>query len=128
MMCIGPLSSLFDFLTFAALVWLFDGLNDSALFQTGWFVESLVSQTLIVHVIRTGKIPFVQSRPSAALLAMTVGICALGVWLPFSPFAPALGLVALPLRYLALLALLLAGYLALTQVVKSWLVRRFPLL
>lgn len=128
MMCIGPLSSLFDFLTFAALVWLFDGLNDSALFQTGWFVESLVSQTLIVHVIRTGRIPFVQSRPSPALLAMTVGICALGVWLPFSPFAPALGLVALPVRYLVLLALLLAGYLALTQMVKAWLVRRFPLL
>lgn len=128
MVCIGPLSSLFDYLTFAALVWLFDGLNDSALFQTGWFVESLVSQTLVVHVIRTGRIPFVQSRPSPALLAMSVGICALGVWLPFSPFAPALGLVALPMGYLALLLLLLAAYLALTQIVKAWLVRRFPLL
>ena len=127
MVCIGPISSLFDYATFGALVWLFDALSDRMLFQTGWFVESLLSQTLIVHVIRTARVPFLQSRPSHALLVMTVAICALGVWLPSSPFATALGLTALPPAYWAVLAALLASYLALTQLVKTWVIRRFNL-
>ena len=127
MVCIGPLSSLFDYLTFAMLVWGFDGLNDRALFQTGWFVESLLSQTLIVHVLRTGRIPLLQSTPSRTLLAMTVAVCAFGVWLPFSPLAPALGLAPLPLDYWCALAALLSAYLMLTQLAKAWLVRRFGL-
>ncbi len=127
MVSIGPLSSLFDYLTFATMAWVFDGLNDRALFQTGWFVESLLSQTLIVHVIRTGRVPFLQSKPSRTLLVMTVAVCALGVWLPFSPFATALGLTRLPVGYWWALAALLAGYLTLTQLVKSWAQRRLDL-
>ncbi len=98
-----------------------------ALFQTGWFVESLLSQTLIVHVIRTGKIPFVESRPSRTLLWMTVAICGFGAWLPFSPLAGWLGLERLPLRYWPMLAAILVGYLTLTQLVKTWAIRRFRL-
>jgi Mg2+-importing ATPase len=127
MVCIGPLSSLFDYVTFGMMAWVFDGLHDHALFQTGWFVESLLSQTLIVHVIRTGRIPFVESRPSRTLMAMTVAICAVGVWLPFSPVAPALGLTRLPVGYWWALAAILAGYLTLTQLVKAWAIRRFGL-
>ena len=127
MACLGPVSSLFDYVTFGVLVFGFGALADPALFQTGWFVESLLSQTLIVHVIRTGRIPFVESRPSAALLGMTIAVCALGVWLPFSPLAHWLGLEPLPWRYWPALVAILAGYLALTQFVKTWLVRRFRL-
>jgi len=127
MACIGPLSSLFDYATFGVLIYAFDALHDRALFQTGWFVESLVSQTLIVHVIRTGRIPFLQSRPSATLTAMTVGVALFGVWLPFSPVAPALGLVALPWTYFVALAAIVGAYLMLTQAVKTWAIRRFGL-
>ncbi len=127
MVCIGPLSSLFDYATFALMAWVFHALGDPALFQTGWFVESLLSQTLIVHVIRTNRIPFVESRPSRALVLMTLAICTLGVWLPFSPLAGWLGLARLPAGYWPWLAGILAAYLALTQVVKAWVVRRFGL-
>jgi Mg2+-importing ATPase len=127
MLFIGPISSLFDYLTFGTLLYAFDAWHDATLFQTGWFVESLLSQTLIVHVIRTGRIPFVQSRPSVPLLATTIGVCAFGLWLPMAPFAAALGLAPLPAGYgLALLAIL-GGYVVLTQLVKSWLIRRFGL-
>ena len=127
MLFIGPISSLFDYITFGTLLYAFDAWHDATLFQTGWFVESLLSQTLIVHVIRTGRIPFVQSRPSVPLLATTIGVCAFGLWLPMAPFAVALGLAPLPAAYgLALLAIL-GGYVLLTQLVKSWLIRRFGL-
>jgi Mg2+-importing ATPase len=96
----------------------------AALFQTGWFVESLMTQTLIIHVIRTNKIPFLQSRPSWPLIATTVTIMAMGVLLPISPLAPALGFVALPALYWPILALTLLAYLLLTQMVKVLLVRR----
>ncbi len=127
MVCIGPLSSIFDYVTFGVLVFGFGALADPALFQSGWFVESLLSQTLIVQVIRTGKIPFVESRPSAALLWMTVGVCALGVWLPSSPLARWLGLEPLPWAYWPALAAILVAYLTLTQLVKMWVVRCFRL-
>jgi Mg2+-importing ATPase len=125
-LAIGPISSIFDYTTFAMMYFLF-GANTpahAALFQTGWFVESLMTQTLIIHVIRTNKIPFLQSRPSWPLVATTVAIMALGLWLPRSPLGPALGFVALPGLYWPLLALTLLCYLALTQVVKHILVRR----
>ena len=127
MVCIGPLSSIFDYTTFAVMAWVFGALDHPALFQTGWFVESLLSQTLIVHVIRTGRIPFVESRPSRMLLAMTIAISLVGVWLPFSPVASALGLTPLPVGYWGALAAILAAYLTLTQLVKTWVVRRFRL-
>jgi Mg2+-importing ATPase len=127
MVCIGPLSSIFDYITFGVMAWGFGALANPALFQTGWFVESLLSQTLIVHVIRTGRIPFVESRPSNTLLWMTLAICALGAWLPFSPFANWLGLTGLPAVYWPVLVAILVSYLTLTQFVKAWAIRRFRL-
>src|SRR5581483_11329305 len=98
--------------------------HSASLFQTGWFVESLVTQTLIIHVIRTNKIPFLQSRASWPVLGMGLLIMAIGVGLPFSHPGRYLGFTTLPGRYWLLLALTLACYLALTQSVKMWLLRR----
>ncbi|MDE2359463.1 MAG: magnesium-translocating P-type ATPase, partial [Betaproteobacteria bacterium] len=88
---------------------------------------SLLSQTLIVHVIRTGKIPFLQSKPSFPLLVTTLGVCLLGLWLPTSPFADALGLTPLPRAFALALIGILGGYMLLTQLAKTWLIRRFGL-
>jgi Mg2+-importing ATPase len=101
-----------------------DSTYAAALFQTGWFVESLLTQTLIIHVIRTNKIPFIQSRASVALIAATVAIMLVGIWLPFSPIGPWLGLVPLPMAFWPFLVITLLLYVALTQAVKLWLVRR----
>ena len=101
--------------------------DNAALFQTGWFVESLLTQTLIIHIIRTGKIPFLQSRASWPLMVTTIGICLIGAWLPFSHFAPALGFTPLPPGYWLALLVILGCYLGLTQLVKTWLIRRFGL-
>jgi len=123
---IGPCSSVFDYTTYFIMLYVF-GCWDPArasLFQTGWFVESLLTQTLIIHVIRTNRIPFLQSRASVALSATTVGIMLAGVWLPSSPLAPALGLTHLPDLYWPFLALTLLAYVTLTQVVKTWLHHR----
>ena len=121
---LGPISSLFDYITFFVMLYAFNAWENAALFQTGWFIESLLSQTLIVHVIRTDKIPFLQSRASLTLTLTTLGICCLGVWFPFSPFAGSLGLVALPNSYWLFLGPILFGYLCLTQMLKSWLVKK----
>ncbi|MFI4982953.1 MAG: cation transporting ATPase C-terminal domain-containing protein, partial [Nevskiales bacterium] len=101
--------------------------DNPSLFQTGWFVESLLSQTLIVHVIRTGKIPFFQSKASLPLMVTTVSICVVGMWLPFSNFADALGFTPLPHGYWLALAAMLFAYLTLTQLTKTWLIKRFGL-
>jgi Mg2+-importing ATPase len=127
MLLIGPISSIFDYVTFGVLLYFFGGWNNEHLFQTGWFIESLLSQTLIVHVIRTGKIPFIQSRPSLALLVTTIGICLLGLWLPFSPFAGALGLAPLPSTYGVALIAIIGAYMLLTQAMKTWFIWRFGL-
>ena len=123
---IGPISSLFDYTTFAMMWFLFGArtVSQAALFQTGWFVESLVTQTLIIHVIRTNRIPFIQSRASWPVMTTTVAIVALALWLPASPLAPALGFVALPARYWPLLAATVLLYMLLTQGVKMVLHRR----
>ena len=125
-LAIGPISSIFDYTTYGVMYFLFRANTpaQAPLFQTGWFVESLMTQTLIIHVIRTTKIPFLQSRPSWPLVATTVAVMAVGLWLPVSPLAPALGFVALPALYWPILAATLVCYLALTQVVKHVLVRR----
>jgi Mg2+-importing ATPase len=94
------------------------------LFQTGWFVESLMTQTLIIHVIRTNKIPFIQSRASVPLTATTVIIMAFGMWLPFSPLASALGMTALPPLYWPILLATLFCYVVLTQLIKMWLLKK----
>jgi Mg2+-importing ATPase len=125
MLFIGPISSIFDYTTYFAMLYVFHAWNDAALFQTGWFVESLLTQTLIIHIIRTAKIPFIQSRASAPLIATSLVICAIGVWLPFSPLADALGFKPLPPLYWPIVAAFLLSYAVLTHGVKTWFVRRW---
>lgn len=127
MVVIGPLSSVFDYITFGILILFFNGWHNGPLFQSAWFVESLLTQTLIVHVIRTAKVPFVQSWPSWSLLGTTVLISLIGVWLPFSLFAHGFQMVPVPVSFLLLLPLILIAYIVLTQWAKSRLVRRFGL-
>jgi Mg2+-importing ATPase len=127
MVVIGPISSVFDYVTFGVLIYFFDAYHDARLFQTGWFIESIVSQTLIVHVIRTGKVPFLQSRPSLPLFLTTIAVCAVGMWLPFSSVAHGLSMVPVPLSFLAVMPLIMVGYIVLTQWAKSQLTRRFGL-
>jgi len=123
---VGPISSIFDYTTFFVMLWGFHCWDPARapVFQTGWFVESLMTQTLIIHVIRTNKIPFIQSRASWPLVATTLAIMALGLWLPYSPIGPALGLVHLPGMYWPILVATLVAYVGLTQVIKVWLLRR----
>jgi len=123
---VGPVSSLFDFTTFAGLWFLF-GCADpgrAPLFHTGWFVESLVTQTFIIHVIRTERIPFVRSRASTALTATTVAVIAAGIWLAGSPLGRRFGFVPLPPLYWPFLLATVVAYASATHLVKSWLVRR----
>lgn len=127
MLFFGPVSSLFDYITFGALWYFFGGGQNVHVFQTGWFLESLLSQTLIVHIIRTGKIPFLQSRPSLPLVLTTGSICLLGLWLPHAPFAAALGFTPMPAAYWPTLLGILCAYLALTQFIKSRLIGRYGL-
>ena len=122
---IGPISSIFDYLTFFIMLTVFKAGNNPALFHTGWFVESLFTQTLIIHVIRTNKIPFIQSRASWPLIASSLIIVAVGAWLTVSPLAGTLGFVPLPPLYWLLLAIMLPCYVVLTQLVKTWFYRRF---
>ena len=122
---IGPISSIFDYLTFWIMLAVFKAWDNPALFHTGWFVESLFTQTLIIHIIRTNKIPFIQSRASWPLIATSLIIVALGAWLTISPLAETLGFVALPPLYWLLLAVMLMCYVLLTQLVKTWFYRRF---
>jgi len=122
---IGPISSIFDYLTFFLMLYVFNCWHNPALFHTGWFVESLFTQTLIIHVIRTNKIPFIQSRASWPLILTSVIIVAVGAWLTISPLANTLGFVPLPPLYWLFLAIMLLGYAILTQLVKTWFIRRF---
>lgn len=124
---IGPISSLFDYLTYALMLFVFNAWAQPELFHTGWFVESILSQTLIIHVIRTKKIPFLQSRASIPLILSTVGVAALAIALPYSPYASLLGFVPLPPQYWLYIGILLAAYVCITQVVKSWLVKKYAL-
>ena len=123
---IGPCSSIFDYTTYLMMLYVFDCWDpaNASLFQTGWFVESLLTQTLIIHIIRTNRIPFLQSRASWPLIVTTVVIMAIGMWLPFSPIGGTLGFERLPGLYWPLLALTLLCYVVLTQVVKTWLLRK----
>ncbi|HSE11803.1 MAG TPA: magnesium-translocating P-type ATPase [Rudaea sp.] len=130
MLYIGPISSIFDYATFA-LMWFVLGANTiehQKLFQTGWFVESLLSQTLIVHIIRTGRIPFLESFASLPLTITGVVICLIGVALPFLPVGGWFGFVPLPGLYWLFLIAILGAYMALTQTMKVWMIRRFGLL
>ncbi|WP_395120343.1 magnesium-translocating P-type ATPase [Rhodanobacter sp. FW102-FHT14D06] len=124
---IGPVSSIFDITTFW-LMWHYFGANSPAhqsLFQSGWFIEGLLSQTLIVHMIRTRRIPFLQSVASAPVLGLTLAIIVLGMLIPFSTLGGKIGMVPLPPMYFAWLALTLASYCVLTQLVKVIYIRRY---
>jgi Mg2+-importing ATPase len=123
---IGPCSSVFDYTTYLMMLYIFDGWNpaNEALFQTGWFVESLLTQTIIIHIIRTNRIPFLQSWATWPMVMTTAVIMMVGMWLPFSPFGPWLGFTRLPPLYWPLLALTLFCYVLLTQGVKAWLIRK----
>jgi len=127
MIYIGPISSIFDYATFAVLWYVFKA-NSTAhadFFQTGWFVESLLSQTLIVHMIRTRKIPFIQSWAATPVVALTSLIMLIGIALPFSPIASAFKLVALPLSFFPWLIGILFCYCLLTQLIKNWFINKF---
>ena len=145
---IGPISSIFDYTTYAMMWFYFkcsnlallpadphlaarflpgsepDNTYAAALFSTGWFVESLMTQTLIVHVIRTNQIPFIQSRASWQLTMTTLAIMGIGAWLPFSPLAQYLGFVPLPWQFWPLLAATLVCYVGLTQLIKMWMLKK----
>jgi P-type Mg2+ transporter len=145
---IGPISSIFDYTTYALMYFYFkcgdlglvpptpellarfasakdsDHTYAAALFSSGWFVESLMTQTLIVHIIRTNQIPFIQSRASWQLTMTTLLIMGIGAWLPFSPLAQYLGFVPLPRQFWLFLAITLICYVGLTQLIKSWMVRK----
>lgn len=127
MIRIGPISSIFDLTTYLLMWYLFQcqSAEMQALFQSGWFVEGLLSQTLIVHMIRTRKIPFIQSRASWPVMAMTFAIMAFGIAIPFTPFGASIGLVALPWSYFPWLAATLTAYCVLTQAIKNRYVKRF---
>jgi Mg2+-importing ATPase len=123
---IGPISSIFDYTTFWVMLSVF-GCWDPArasLFQTGWFVESLITQTLIIHVIRTNKIPFLQGRASWQVTITTLLVIAIAMWLPVSPIAAALGFTPLPWLYWPILFVTLLCYVSLTQAVKMWLLKK----
>ncbi len=122
---IGPISSIFDYATFFLMLYVFDCWQNPALFHTGWFMESIFTQTLIIHVIRTNKIPFFESRASWPLIITSVIIVAAGAWLTVSPLADTLGFVPLPPMYWLYLAIMMLGYAVLTQLVKTWFIRRY---
>jgi Mg2+-importing ATPase len=125
MVFVGPISSIFDFATYAMMLFVFNAWTNPSLFQTGWFVESLLTQTLIIHIIRTAKVPFIESRASPALITTTIIICVVSVTLPFTRAGSALAFTPLPALYWPLVAGMLLCYATLTHLVKLWFVRRW---
>jgi Mg2+-importing ATPase len=127
MLYFGPVSSVFDLATFGLMWWVFHA-NTAAqqtLFQSGWFVVGVLTQTLIVHLIRTPRIPFLQSRAATPLLVTTGLIMAVGIFLPMGPLAHYFKLQALPPLFFVYLAAILVGYMVLTQAMKAYYTRRF---
>ena len=127
MLFFGPISSIFDILTFCLMWYVFQANTPEhqTLFQSGWFVVGLLTQTLIVHMIRTPKIPFLQSRAAMPLLVMTGVIMAIGIFLPMGPLASYFKLEALPPLYFVFLPVILLAYMGLTQAVKGFYIRKF---
>ena len=125
MIFIGPISSIFDYATYAMMLFVFDAWSNPSLFQTGWFVESLLTQTLIIHIIRTAQVPFIESRASAALLTTSIIICVIGIALPFTWVGSVLGFTPLPWLYWPLVVAMLLSYAILTHLVKVWFVRKW---
>lgn len=127
MVFIGPISSVFDAATFAVMWFVFGATTagHASLFQSGWFVEGLISQTLVIHLIRTRRIPFIQSRASWPVMLLTLTVAIVGFALPFTRIGHDVGLQALPHGYFLWLLAILAGYFVLVQAAKVWFVRRF---
>ncbi|MGA7723476.1 MAG: magnesium-translocating P-type ATPase [Ignavibacteriaceae bacterium] len=138
MLFIGPISSIFDYATFALMWFVFksseflnplitvgDRTYRQDIFQTGWFVESLLTQTLIVHIIRTRKVPFFGSMASMPMTLTTLFIMAIGAWLPYSPFATTFGFVPLPAQYWLWIAGFLISYSVLTHFIKTWFFKKY---
>lgn len=127
MICIGPISSIFDITTFCLMYYIFaaNTVEMQSLFQSGWFIEGLLSQTLIIHMIRTRKIPFFQSVASMPLMLLTTVVMAIGVVVPYSPIGRAVGLVPLPWSYFPWLIVTLLAYCLLAQCIKVLYIRRF---
>lgn len=123
MVRVGPISSVFDFATFALMLWVFDA--GPALFRSGWFVESLATQTLVVFVIRTGRVPFFRSHPSTPLLVSMIAVVALGALLPGSPLGPPLGFSSPPVAFFLVLTVFVVAYLAAVEAGKVIFFRVF---
>ncbi|MDD5449805.1 MAG: magnesium-translocating P-type ATPase [Candidatus Omnitrophica bacterium] len=123
MLFIGPVSSVFDFITFGVLWLIFKA--PQPLFNTGWFLESLCTQTLVIHVIRTGKIPFIESKPSQFLIFTSIYIVTVGLILPFIPLGKYFGFVQPPPLYFLALLLIVGLYLYLVQFVKAWFIKKY---
>jgi Mg2+-importing ATPase len=113
----GPLSSIFDFITFGVLLWLLHA--GPSEFRTGWFVESIATQTLIIYVIRTRRIPFFRSRPSLPMMLVPTAAAAVGIVLPFTGLSHVLGFTPLPAGFFLVLVVLIVAYLVLVDVAKS---------
>ena len=123
MISLGPVSSIFDFATFAILYFIFRA--SQPFFHTGWFIESLCTQTLVIHIIRTGKIPFIESRPSRFLILTSLLIISIGIIIPFTPLAKPFGFVRPPPLFFVALVLIVTVYLFLVQFVKVRFIRKY---
>ncbi len=122
MFTFGPISSLFDFLTFFVMLYLFNATQP--LFQSAWFVESLFTQTLVIFVIRTRRIPFFKSKPSRFLIINVVVILAVAMAIPFTPLGAVFGFVGLPVRFIVILVIFIVAYLSLVELTKAFFYRR----
>jgi len=123
MVIIGPISSIYDFLTYGVMLFIFHA--QAELFHTGWFIESLCTQTLVIHIIRTGKIPFLESRPSKFLMLMSIIIVSIGIAIPFTPLAKPFGFVKPPAMYFVALFIMVVTYLLFVQIVKKWFIKKY---
>jgi Mg2+-importing ATPase len=122
MLLFGPISSLFDFATFGLMLFVFNAAPGE--FRAGWFIESIATQTLIIFAIRTRRVPFLRSRPSAGLLLAALGVVALGIYLPLSPVGPVLGFDPLPVPFFLALLAMTVVYLVLVELAKGWFFSR----
>ena len=123
MVIIGPISSIFDFVTFGVLLFVFKA--SESFFHTGWFLESLCTQTLVIHVIRTGKIPFIESKPSQFLIFTSIYIVTIGLVIPFTPLGKYFGFISPPATYFIALITIIIAYLFMVQSVKKWFIKKY---
>lgn len=126
MVFFGPLSSIFDFITFFIMLYIFNA--TASLFQTAWFMESLATQTLIIFAVRTTKTPFYKSRPSKLLILSTISVVLFNLILPFTPLGTLFGLVEPPLTFYLVLALLVGSYFIVVEFAKKWFYKRYPII